>query len=164
MQNVETKTKSGEELLLGAAQSMRSMAEELHTNTAEPRELKKPTAAEKKKYQEAITNLVEAFTQEYAAYSPPYQQMLYWFLFARAEGRTPPAKIAEQLKTTDKENLEYCVSKFDALLGNEPAIAQEIILARLLKALEPEIAKYEKEIARNEAFDKIFDALSECTT
>jgi hypothetical protein len=148
MQGVKTRNKNEEALLA----------------EAETQELKEPTAIEKKKFQESVANLVEAFSQEYSIYAPPYRKMLYWFLFARTEKKMPPKEIIEQLKTTNRENFEYCVGKFDAIAGEIPAIGQQIILAKLLKNLEPEEAEYEKEAAHNEAFDKVLDAISEWTT
>jgi hypothetical protein len=164
METQETKTKTEEELLLGVAAGMRSMAEGLAANRAETRELKEPTEAEKKVFQKSVAEVVKAFTEEYKYYAPPYRRMLYMFLFAKAEKKHPPKEIMEQLKTTNREAFEYYVGKFDALLGDVPAIGQEIILAKLLKALEPEQRKYEKEQARDEAFDKVLDALSGWST
>jgi hypothetical protein len=163
MQSVK-EAKSREELLSGAAAKMREMGEELGANTTETRELKEPTAAEKEVFQKSVAEVVKAFTEEYKYNAPPYRRMLYMFLFARAEGKQPPREIAEQLKITNKEYLEYSVGKFDVLLGDAPAICQEIILAKLLKALEPEEAEYKKEEARQNAFDAVLDALSEWST
>jgi hypothetical protein len=163
MQGVK-EAKSGEELLLGATAEMRKMAEELGANTAETRELEEPTAAEIEIFRKSVAEVVKAFTEEYKYYTPPYRRMLYMFLFARAEKKYPPRKILEQLKTTNRETFEYCVGKFDALLGEAPAIGQEIILAKLLKTLEPEEVEYKKEEARQNAFDAVLDALSEWST
>jgi hypothetical protein len=164
MQTVETKTKTREELLLGAAAEMRSMAEGLAANTAETQEPRELTAAEKEVYRKSMDDVVKAIAQENQYSCPPYRKMLYWFLFARAEKKHPPKEILEQLKTTNRKTFEYCVGKFDALLGDAPAICQEIVLAKLLKALEPEEAEYKKEVARQNAFDAVLDALSEWST
>jgi hypothetical protein len=83
----------------------------------------------------------------------------------RAIRAKPPFEITEEFDSEHgRKTFNYCIEKFNTGFGDLPEIVQAIIFNRLLKSLEPEEAEYEKEEARQNAFDEVLDALSEWTT
>lgn len=119
----------------------------------------------KEKARESFDKVVAFLEKEFEYNSPPFQRALLTYLFAKLEGWEPPAEIAELLKSNSyREHIEYEENKFNQVVGKAPKDVQECIIAALLERLEPKEKEYEAECARDEAVDKVLDAISDWTT
>ena len=143
MQGVKTQKRIKEALPVGSDEEIRQLDE--------------PTEAVKKKFRESVDNIIEALNQEFGFYVPPFQRKLYLYLFAKAAGKTPPPEIAKEIELDKYETYDYCIKKYNKLFGELPGIAQELVLAKLLKALEPLEKEYEEEMVRDGARDELID-------
>jgi hypothetical protein len=115
------------------------------------------------KLRKSVDVVVEAMVEEFSGYVPPWKKRLYTYLLAIVKGENP--QRPKDLKSKGSiESFDYCIEKYNELFGDIPGPVQQIILERQLKATEVEQIEYEKENARQEAFDKVLDALSDWTT
>ncbi|MDD5064295.1 MAG: hypothetical protein PHQ35_06000 [Phycisphaerae bacterium] len=143
MQSVKTQKRTKEALPVGSAEEIRQLDE--------------PTEAEKKKFREGVNIIIESLNQEFGFYIPPFQRKLYTYLFAKAANLTPPPEITKEIESDKFKSYEDCIKKYNKLFGKLPGIAQEIVLAKSLKALEPLEKEYEEEVVRDRARDELID-------
>jgi hypothetical protein len=128
--------------------------------------LERPHRVSRKKAREAFETVVQAIKQEYDCFIPPFRRVLYMHLFAKLEGKQLPESMAKELawRTHNREHLEYYTRGFNQLVGDLSKEAQQWILVRLLKDLEPEIKAYEEDVVREDVKDKLLDILSDWST
>lgn len=143
MNGVKMKKRNKEALPIGSAEEIR--------------QLDRPTAAEKEQFRRAVADAVELLDQELGLYAPPYRRNLYTYLFAKAAGLTPPPEIAKEVELDGYKNYGWSIEKYNKLVGDVHGIIQQAMLAKLLKALEPVEAEYEREMERDQAKDDLID-------
>ncbi len=111
--------------------------------------------------QESQAVAARTIADEFAMFVPPFRKTMYMYLTARAEGKQPPEEIAEALESAEKNIVDRYVKKFDEITCEISPLGQKTILAKLLKALEPEEAEHEQELARDEARDELLNSVGE---
>ncbi len=124
----------------------------------------KMTATEEREYKKSVEFVVKAVASEFDCYCPPFRRKLYLYLAAKAAKKRVLPEIAKEVKLDKNGIYSHCIKKYNELFGQIPAEGQLIVLAKLFNALGVEQAAYEKEIARDEAFNGLLDALAEWTT